>query len=195
MAGPTADRDAGMPAGFAGRRADVWALMAEYATAEALVAAARAAHDAGYRDAEAYAPYAVEGLAEALGFHRSRIPAITLAGGLVGGLAGYFMQWYAAVVAYPEEIGARPLHSWPMFIPVTFEMAILFAALSAFFAVLIANGLPRLAHPIFDAPDFDLASRNRFFLCLRCDDPAFDEAAASVLLDSTSPLRRAEVAR
>jgi hypothetical protein len=172
-----------------------WALMAEYETPEALVAAAQAAHDAGYRHAEAYAPYPVEGLAEAVGFRRSRIPALVLAGGLVGGACGYFLQWFAAVRSYPEEVGARPLHSWPMFIPVTFEMTILFAALTAFVAVLLANGLPRLAHPIFDAPDFDLATRNRFFLCLRTDDPAFDEARAGALLDSTSPLRRAEVRR
>ena len=172
-----------------------WALMAEYETPEALVAAAQAAHDAGYRRAEAYAPYAIEGLAEAVGFRHSRIPALTLAGGLAGGVGGYVLQWYAAVRSYPEEIGARPLHSWPMFIPVTFEMTILFAALTAFFAVLVANGLPRLAHPIFDAPDFDLATRNRFFLCLRTDDPVFDEARAIALLEATSPLRRTEVAR
>ena len=172
-----------------------WGLMAEYESAEALVAAAQAAHDAGYRYAEAYAPYAIEGLADALGARPSRIPAFTLIGGLIGGLGGYFLQWYAAVVSYPEEIGARPLHSWPMFVPVTFEMTILFAAFTAFFAALIGNGLPRLAHPVFDAPDFDLATRNRFFLCLRTDDPAFDEARAIALLDSTSPMRRAEVAR
>jgi Protein of unknown function (DUF3341) len=172
-----------------------WALMAEYETAESLVAAAQAAHDAGYTRAEAYAPYAVEGLAEAVGFRRSRIPALVLAGGLIGGVSGYFLQWVAAVQSYPEEIGARPLHSWPMFIPVTFETTILGAALTAFFAVLLANGLPRLAHPIFDAPDFDLATRNRFFLCLRTDDPAFDEAKAIALLDATKPLRRAEVQR
>jgi hypothetical protein len=172
-----------------------WALMAEYETAEALVAAAQTAHDAGYRHAEAYAPYAIEGLAEAVGHRRSAIPALTLAGGFAGGAIGYVMQWYAAVESYPEEVGARPLHSWPMFVPVTFEMTILFAAFTAFFAVLLANGLPRLAHPIFDAPDFDLATRNRFFLCLRTDDPAFDEAKAIALLDSTAPLRRAEVAR
>ena len=172
-----------------------WALMAEYETAEALVAAAQAAHDAGYRRAEAYAPYPVEGLAEAVGFERSRIPALVLVAGLVGGAGGYFMQWYAAVRSYPENIGGRPLHSWPMFVPVTFEMTILFAALTAFVAVLLGNGLPRLAHPIFDAPDFDLATRNRFFLCLRTDDPAFDEAEAIALLDATSPMRRAEVAR
>ena len=172
-----------------------WALMAEYETPEALVAAAQAAHDAGYRHAEAYAPYAVEGLAEAVGFRRSRIPALVLVGGFVGGACGYLLQWYSAVRAYPEEVGARPLHSWPMFVPVTFEMTILFAALTAFVAVLLANGLPRLAHPIFDAPDFELASRNRFFLCLRTDDPAFDESKAAALLDATSPLRVAQVQR
>ena len=172
-----------------------WGLMAEYADAEQLVAAAQAAHAAGYRYAEGYAPYAVEGLAEALGFRRTRIPAIAFCGGLAGGLGGYFLQWFAAVRSYPEEIGARPLHSWPMFVPVTFETTILLAAFTAFFAALIGNGLPRLAHPIFDAPDFELASRNRFFLVLRTDDPAFDEAAADALLDSTAPLRRAEVAR
>jgi hypothetical protein len=170
-----------------------WGLMAEYATAEALVAAARAARDAGYAHAEAYAPYAVEGLPEALGFHRSRMPLITFCGGLVGGVGGYFLQWYAAVASYPEEVGARPLHSWPMFVPVTFELAVLGAALAAFFGVLAANRLPRLAHPIFDAPDFELASRNRFFLVLRRDDPAWDDDGAHALLDATQPLRRAEV--
>ncbi|HEY8975360.1 MAG TPA: DUF3341 domain-containing protein [Burkholderiaceae bacterium] len=172
-----------------------WALMAEYETAEALVAAAQAAHDAGFRAIEAYAPFHVEGLAEAVGFERSRLPAVVLAGGLLGGLGGYFLQWYAAVRSYPIEVGARPLHSWPMFVPVTFEMTVLFAAFAAFFGALVANGLPRLAHPIFDAPDFDLATRNRFFLCLRTDDPRFDEARASAVLDATHPLRRAEVAR
>jgi hypothetical protein len=184
-----------MTAGTPARREGPWALMAEYESAEALVAAAQSAHDAGYLRAEAYAPYAVDGLAEALGFRRSRIPAFTLAGGLAGGVGGYLLQWYAAVVSYPEEIGARPLHSWPMFIPVAFETTILCAAFTAFFAVLAGNRLPRLAHPVFDAPDFDLATRNRFFLCLRCDDPAFDADAAAALLDATKPLRRAEVAR
>ncbi|HEY9028865.1 MAG TPA: DUF3341 domain-containing protein [Burkholderiaceae bacterium] len=172
-----------------------WALMAEYETAEALVAAAQAAHDAGLRAIEAYAPFHVEGLAEAVGFRRSRLPAVVLAGGVLGGLGGYFLQWYAAVRSYPIEVGARPLHSWPMFVPVTFEMTVLFAAFAAFFGALAANGLPRLAHPVFGAPDFDLATRNRFFLCLRTDDPCFDDATAGALLDSTHPLRRAEVAR
>jgi hypothetical protein len=172
-----------------------WALMAEYETAEALVAAAQSAHDAGFRAIEAYAPYHVEGLAEAVGFHRSRLPAVVLACAIAGGLGGYFLQWYAAVRSYPIEVGARPLHSWPMFVPVAFELTILAGAFAAFFGALLGNGLPRLAHPIFDAPDFDLATRNRFFLCLRTDDPRFDEARAGALLDATQPLRRAEVAR
>jgi hypothetical protein len=172
-----------------------WALMAEYATAEALVAAAQAAHDAGYRSAEAYAPYHVPGLAEALGFARSRVPAITFAGALAGGIGGYFLQWYSAVVDFPVEVGARPLHSWPMFVPVTFEMTVLGAAIAAFLAVILGNGLPQLAHPVFDAPDFDLATRNRFFLCLRSDDPAFEPAAADALLAATRPIARSEVRR
>jgi hypothetical protein len=169
--------------------------MAEYATAEELVDAAQAAHDAGYLLAEAYAPCPVEGLAQALGFARSRVPAITFAGGLLGGLGGWFLQWYSAVVDFPIEVGARPLNSWPMFVPVTFEMTILGAALAAFFAVIVGNGLPRLAHPVFDAPDFDLAMRNRFFLCLRSDDPAFDAAGADALLAATHPIACSEVPR
>ena len=119
-----------------------WALMAEYEGAEALVAAAQAAHDAGHRRAEAYAPFHVEGLAEALGHRGSRIPAIVLAAGIGGGASGFFLQWYAAVVSYPEEIGARPLNSWPMFVPVAFETTILFAALAAFLAALLASTSP-----------------------------------------------------
>jgi Protein of unknown function (DUF3341) len=170
-----------------------WGLLAEFASAEALLEAARAARAAGYARAEAYAPFAVEGLAEALGFTRSRVPAATLVGALCGGLGAYFMQWYAAVVDYPEVIGGRPLHSWPMFVPVSFEMAILFGTLAALAAFAIGSDLPRLQHPLFAAPDFELATRNRFFLCLRSDDPAFDRAGADALLDRLAPLRVSEV--
>jgi len=118
---------------------------------------------------EAYAPYAVEGLAEALRLPPTRVPLITLLAGIAGALGGFFMQWYAAVVSFPVNIGGRPLDSWPMFIPVAFEMAILCAALAAVFGMLFANGLPRLYHPIFNAPCFDLATRDRYFLCVRPD--------------------------
>jgi len=144
----------------------LYGMMAEFRSPDALLAAARAAGAAGYRDIEAYAPFPVEGLAEAVGFRRNRVPLATLAGAVAGAAGGYFMQWYAAVVSFPINVGGRPLHSWPMFIPVAFELAILCGALAAVVSMLAANGLPRLTHPVFDAPGFGLASRDRFFLCL-----------------------------
>src|SRR5690349_12588201 len=137
--------------------------MAEFAGAEPLLAAARKARDAGYPRIEAYSPFPVEGLAEVTGFQRNWIPAIVLAGGLAGGTGGYFMQWYSAVLSYPINSGGKPLHSWPEFIPVTFEMTVLGAALAGFVGMLVLNGLPSLRHPVFNVPQFDLASRNRFF--------------------------------
>jgi hypothetical protein len=169
--------------------------MAEFATADALLAAARAAHAAGYRHAEAYAPFPVEGLAEAVGFTRSRVPFFTFVGAALGGIGGYFLQWYAAVVDYPVNIGGRPLNSWPMFVPITFELAVLCGAFAAVISMLAGSGLPRLRHPVFAAPDFDLASRNRFFLCLPSHDPAFDADAARRLLQSLEPMRCVEVPR
>lgn len=174
---------------------DSWGLMAEFATADELLAAARRARAAGYQDAEAYSPFPIDGLAEALGFERSRVPFFTFAGALLGGFAGYFMQWYSAVVDYGVNIGGRPLNSWPMFVPVTFELAVLGGALAAVLSMLLGSGLPALRHPVFGAPDFDLATRNRFFLCLRSDDPAFEAGQAAQLLDSLKPLRRVEVPR
>ena len=172
-----------------------WGVMAEFASATDLLAAAHAARAAGYRRAEAYAPFPVEGLPEALGVGRNWIAPITFLGALAGGLGGYFLQWYTATIDYAINVGGRPPHSWPMFIPVTFEMTILGGALAAVLGLFFANGLPNLYHPIFNAPDFDLAMRNRFFLCLRSDDPAFDADGAARLLDGLAPLRRAEVPR
>ena len=173
--------------------AGLWGLLAEFATADALLDAAKKVRENGHTRIEAYAPFHVEGLAEAVGFRHNRVALITFIGGLVGGLGGYFMQWYSAVVNYPINVGGRPLHSWPMFVPVTFELTVLCAALAAFFAVIVGNRLPELYYPLFKAPDFDLAMRNRFFLCLRSDDPAFDEQRSAALLDSLAPLKRSEV--
>ena len=172
---------------------ELYGVLAEFRTADALLDAVRSARDAGYDDVEAYAPFPVEGLPEALGMRRSAVPAATLVGGIVGGVATYFMQWYSAVLSYPINVGGRPLHSWPSFIPATFEITILGAALAAVGAMLVANGLPRLHHPLFAAPEFDLATRNRFFLCLRCDAPRFDEGAARTFLDRLQPVRVIEV--
>jgi hypothetical protein len=173
----------------------LWGLMAEFATAEELLAAAEAAREAGYTRVEAYAPFHVEGLAEAVGFKRNRVALITFLGALLGGLGGYFMQWYSAVVDYPINVGGRPLHSWPMFVPVTFELTVLGGALAAFLAVIVGNRLPDLSSPVFEAPDFDLATRNRFFLCLRADDPRFDALHSAEWLDARKPLKRVEVRR
>jgi len=171
----------------------LWGLMAEFATADELLAAARAARAAGYTRQQAYAPFPIEGLAEAVGFGRDRVAPITFAGAVLGGLGGWFMQWYSAVIDYPLHIGGRPLDSWPMFVPVVFELAVLGGALAAFGAVILGNHLPDLAHPVFAAPDFELAARNRFFLCLRADDPRFQREGAAAWLDARGPLRRAAV--
>ncbi len=183
-----------MTAGARAERAERWGWLAEFASPAALLAAARAARAAGYAP-EAYTPFHIDGLAEALGIVRSPIAWLTFAGAVVGGIGGYFMQWYSAVIDRPLNIGGRPLHSWPMFVPVTFSLTILGGALAAVLAFLWTSGLPRLRHPVFDAEDFELATRNRFFLLLHGDDPAFQSAAAARWLDGQAPLRRVEVAR
>jgi hypothetical protein len=171
----------------------LYGLLAEFATADALLEAAKHAHEAGYTRAEAYAPFPVEGLAEAVGFRRNHVPLITFIGGVVGGVGAYFLQWYSAVVDYPVNIGGRPLHSWPSFMPITFELTILGAAFAALFGMFYLNGLPTLRHPLFDVPDFDLASRNRFFLCLPTQDVAFDLQRGRALLEDLKPLLIREV--
>jgi ActD protein len=186
MSDATADR--------ADARPGPWGLLAEFATADALVDAAARARQAGYTDAEAYSPFVIDGLADALGFKPSRVAATTLIGAVAGGLGAYFMQWYAAVVAYPEVIGGRPLHSWPMFIPITFEMTVLGGALAAVAALFVGSRLPRLHHPLFSVPEFDLASRNRFFLCLRSDDPAWAGEGTRAFLAGLGPIDLREVA-
>jgi hypothetical protein len=147
-----------------------YGVLAEFASPERLLEAARKAREAGYAHIEAYSPFPIEGLAEATGMRRNWVAPIVLAGGFVGCVGGYFMQWYSAVISYPINSGGRPPHSWPIFIPVTFELTVLIAALAAFVGMLFLSGLPRLTHPVFNVREFDLASRNRFFLCVRADD-------------------------
>jgi hypothetical protein len=170
----------------------LYGVCAEFRDPAALLAAARACHRR-FRHVEAYAPYAVEGLAEAVGFTRNRVPLLTLLGGIAGGVGAYFLQWYTAVIDYPIDVGGRSLHSWPAFVPATFELTILGAALAAFFGFIVLNGLPRLNHPMFDAPQFDLASTNRFFVVVRAGRPGFSRDAVRCFLASLDPLEVVDV--
>ncbi len=163
--------------------ASYFGILAEFADAHALVAAARKIHEAGYRDVEAYSPLPVEGLADAIGFHRSWMPRAVLVGGIVGCVAGWAMQYYTTVIAYPLNVGGRPTNSWPSFIPVIFEMTVLFAALSAVLGMLAMNGLPRPHHPLFAIPQFDRASQDRFFICILARDPLFHSQSTCEFLE------------
>ena len=165
----------------------LYGLMAEFDSPTDVVEAARATYDAGYRRINAYSPYPIEELAEAIGFHKTRLPLIVLIGGIIGGLVGYGLQYYVAVIDYPLNVGGRPFHSWPSFIPITFEMTVLFAAFSAVFGMLALNKLPQPYHPVFNAPRFALASRDRFFLVIEANDPKFDHDKAKKFLQSLNP--------
>ena len=161
----------------------IYGLMAEFRAPGEIVAAARRAREAGFIKMDAYTPFPIEELSEALGWRtRGRLPRLVLAGGLAGAAAGYGLQYYSAVIAYPVNVGGRPLHSWPSFIPITFETAVLFAALTAVLGMLALNGLPRPYHPVFNAPNFALASSDRFFLCIESDDPRFDPVSTRQFL-------------
>jgi Alternative complex III, ActD subunit len=172
---------------------ELYALLAEFESPEKLLEATRAIYAEGYRWMEAYTPFPVDGVAEALGPRSNRVPPIVFGGGLIGGLTGYFMQWFSAVVHYPINVGGRPLHSWPAFIPITFEMTVLGAALAAVVGMLALNGLPRPYHPVFNVPDFVLASSNRFFLSIQTRDPRFDRESTYLMLERFEPRRIHEV--
>jgi len=165
----------------------LYGIMAEFENPSELVAAVRRAREEGYRVLDAYTPFPIEELNEALGLHGSRVPLIVLIGGLLGGAGGYFMQYYLSVIDYPLNIGGRPLHSWPAFIPLTFELAVLVAGLSAVLGMLALNGLPMPYHPVFNVPRFALASRDRFFLCIEARDPKFDREETRRFLERQLP--------
>jgi Protein of unknown function (DUF3341) len=175
-------------------RAAIYGLMAEFDDPAALVAAAQRAREEGYRCMDAYAPYPIEELHHALGSPTTRLPLVVLVGGLLGCGGGYAMQYWMAAIAYPLNIGGKPYHSWPAFIPVTFECTILAAALAAVLGMLALNGLPQPYHPVFNVPRFALASRNRFFLCIEATDPKFDLEATRRFLETLNPREVSTVA-
>jgi Protein of unknown function (DUF3341) len=176
-------------------RPPIYGLMAEFDRPEALLEAARRTFAEGYRRMDAYSPFPIDGLAESIGFQKTRIPLIVLIGGLVGCVGGFYLQYWVSVIDYPLNIGGRPLNSWPAFIPVTFEMTILFAALSAVLGLLALNGLPMPYHPVFNVERFQLATRNRFFLCIEATDPKFDPETTRKFLESVGSQGVYEVER
>jgi hypothetical protein len=167
--------------------AKVHGLMAEFRTAEELLAATQRAYEAGYRDMDAYSPMPVHGLAEALGVHRTGVPPVVLVGGLAGAATGFALCHYMSQIAYAHNIGGRPLFSWPSYIPVTFEMAVLLASFSAVIGMFAMNGLPRPYHPVFNNPRFDRASHDRFFLCIEAVDTRFELDRTREFLESLKP--------
>ena len=175
--------DDGMPAVH-----QVHGIMAEFSSAEALVAAARRVRAAGYRRLDAYAPFPVEELPEALDLPPSRVPLFMLAGGLAGAAAGLGMQYYANLRAYPLNIGGRPLNAWPAFIPATFELIILGAVVGGLVALFFTLVLPTIYHAVFNHPDFRRASRDGFFLCIESRDPQFDARKSAFFLRTLAPL-------
>ncbi len=171
----------------------LFGLAAEFDSPEAIVDAARKVMAAGYSDAEAYTPIAIVELPEILGSKRTYIAPIVGIGALLGAVGGFGMQYFANVIHYPWNIGGRPMNSWPMWIPITFECAILMAGVSGVLSMFALNGLPQPYHPMFRLDSFARASQDRFFLCIESTDPKFDMIETRQLLESLAPMAVMEV--
>ena len=176
-------------------RDTVYGLMAEFQDHPQLLAAARQAHAEGYRSLDAFSPFPIEGLPEALGRRRIGVPWIMLAGGLLGATGGYYLQYWTSAIDYPLNIGGRPYNSWPMFVPITFELMVLTAAIFGVIGTLALNGLPRPYHPVFNVPEFGRATTDRFFLCIESTDPQFDPQTTRQFLEHLNGLGVYEVER
>lgn len=161
-----------------------YGLMAEFDDVNSAVAAARKVYQAGYRRINAYSPYPVEELSEAIGFHKNWVPFVVFVGGLVGCLGGFALEYWTAAYAYPINVGGRPFLSMPAYIPIMFECTILFASLSAVIGMFAMNRLPQPYHPVFNVPSFHRATTDRFFVCIKADDPKYDHDGTRAFLAS-----------
>jgi len=165
----------------------LYGVMAEFENPSDLVSAARRTYEAGYRRINGYSPYPIEELSEAIGFRHTILPVIVFIGGVLGGLGGFLMQYWMEVIDYPLNVGGKPFNSWPAFIPITFECTVLLAAFSAVFGMLALNKLPQPYHPVFNAPNFALATRDRFFLVIEASDRKFEHDQVVSFLQGLEP--------
>lgn len=175
--------------------AQLYGVMAQFDDVDSLLTAARKVRDAGYTRTDAYTPFPVHGLDDALGVRKTILPAIVLSGGILGGLTGFGMQYFAWVIHYPINIAGKPPNSWPAFIPITFEVTVLFASLAAVVGMLALNGLPSPYHPTFHVKNFERASDDLFFLCIESEDPKFDKDEARRFLSSVGAAEVTDVPR
>ena len=174
-------------------RDGLYGLMAEFHSPQEIVKAAGAVHAAGYRKVDAYTPYPMEEVLDALHLHHTHVPKVVLAGGILGLLAGLGLQYYTSVVAYPINIGGRPMAAWPAWVVPAFETTVLFAALAAVLGTLALCGFPQPYHPVFNVPGFALASRDRFFLAIEAHDPKFDLDETRLFLRGLGAVEVSEV--
>ncbi len=166
----------------------LYGVMAQFDNPSRLVVAARETYAAGYRQINGYSPFPIEELTEAIGFKRTTLPLIVLAGGIIGALGGFFMQYWMEVIDYPINVGGKPFNSWPAFIPITFECTVLVASFAAVLGMLALNKLPQPYHPVFNAPNFALATRDSFFLVIESKDPKFEHNEAKRFLKTLEPM-------
>jgi hypothetical protein len=175
------------------KRPPIYGLIAEFHTPHEAVEAARKVYEAGFRRIDAYSPYPIEELSEAVAPHHSPLPKMVLGGGILGLLAGIALEYWASVIEYPMNIGGRPFFSWPAFLVPAYETTILFAAGTAVLGMLALNGLPQPYHPVFNVPGFALASRDKFFVCIEATDPRFDRVKTREFLDGLGASEVSEV--
>jgi hypothetical protein len=175
---------------------EIYGVMAEFRTPEALIAATHKVKEAGYSKLDAYTPFPIEELIEEIAPGDTGVPRLVLLAGIVGALTGFILQYVGNIIDYPMNIGGRPLDitNWPSMIPITFELGILLAAFTAAISMVVLNGLPQPYHPVFNAPRFEHASQDSFFLCIESADPLFDRAQTSAFLRTLGPSQVSEVA-